>query len=175
MVALGYGIGMIVLAFMLWGGNEPGTETRGSESAGSEAAASTPEQTTAADRRKLVESYGSLEIIDVHNHDAWKFEESLPVWERYRVDKVVLFGNVSDPSAMISDALSWKAYQKYPDRIYPFFSGFDIKLPSGLETVRTNLEMGYLGIGETYAASTNTPISNKLLWKGGASHVRESP
>lgn len=113
----------------------------------------------------LHEKYKDLQLIDIHNHDAPMYEKSLPIWESYHIGKTVLFGDVSEPSAMVTDAITWEAYQKYPDRIIPFFSGFDMHDAAGIETVIENLEKGYLGIGETVAASTISPFTSKVKWK----------
>jgi hypothetical protein len=37
--------------------------------------------------------------------------------------------------------------------------------PEGLQTVRNQLENGYLGVGETVAASTHSPVVSKVIWK----------
>lgn len=116
--------------------------------------------------KTLSQTYKDLKLIDVHNHDAAKYEASMSIWDNHAIDRIVLFGNVSEPSAVATDKLAWKAYEKYPDRIYPFFSGFDLFQDEGLKTIRENLEIGYLGIGETIAASSNSPILAKLPWKG---------
>lgn len=113
----------------------------------------------------LVEKYADLGLIDVHNHDAVRFMTSMKAWDRYRLAKVVLFGNISEPSAMLTDAAAWEAYRYHSDRIYPFFSGFDMFEEKGLETVRERLEHGYLGVGETVAASTNSPVLARVIWK----------
>jgi predicted TIM-barrel fold metal-dependent hydrolase len=113
----------------------------------------------------LYEKYKDLNVIDIHNHDAPKYEKSLPTWQKYNMSKTVLFGNVSEPSAIETDRMSWEAYEKYPERIIPFFSGFDMHQPEGLETVKANLEKGYLGIGETVAASSVSPFTSKVKWK----------
>ncbi|WP_409340848.1 amidohydrolase family protein [Paenibacillus sp. MBLB4367] len=118
------------------------------------------------DKADLYQKYKNLGLTDVHNHDAWKYPRSLSVWNKYHIAKIVLFGSVSNRAALKTDRMSWNAYRKYPERIYPFFSGFDMYQPEGLQTVRDNLEQGYLGIGETYAASSNTPGADKREWKG---------
>jgi predicted TIM-barrel fold metal-dependent hydrolase len=116
---------------------------------------------------ELFEKYRHLKIIDVHNHDADYYVEkgSMEIWERFYIDKTVLFGAISEPSAIQSDNLSWEAYRKYPTKFYPFFSGFPIYDHQGLTIVRENLEKGYYGVGETVAASTYSPLTSKLQWK----------
>jgi hypothetical protein len=124
----------------------------------------------AASRQKslseLVEQYGSLGLTDVHNHDAsGPYESMLGVWQRLKVNRVVLFGDVSEPSAIRTDAVAWEAYQAHPEQIIPFFSGFDLHSTDSLDTVRANLEKGYMGLGEIAAASTYSPVVSKVLWK----------
>lgn len=116
---------------------------------------------------ELFEKYKHLKIIDVHNHDADYYVEnkSLETWSKYNVDRTVLFGAISEPAAMQSDRLSFEAYEKYPNRIIPFFSGFPIYDRQGIDIVRDNLEKGYFGIGETVAASTYSPLTSHLQWK----------
>lgn len=136
---------------------QPGTET--AAAAGSPA----PAKKTLSE---LVEKYGSLGLTDVHNHDAsGPYETMVRIWQQFGVKRVVLFGDVSEPSAIQTDAVAWGAYQAHPEQIIPFFSGFDLHSPSSLETVRANLEKGYMGLGEIAAASTQSPVVSKVLWK----------
>lgn len=115
---------------------------------------------------QLVEEYGSFGLTDVHNHGAnGSYESMLSVWQRLKVSRVVLFGDVSEPSAVRTDAVAWEAYQAHPEQIIPFFSGFDLHSPDSLNTVRDNLEKGYMGLGEIAAASTYSPVVSKVLWK----------
>lgn len=115
---------------------------------------------------QLVEAYGSLGLTDVHNHGAnGSYQPMLGVWQRLKVSRVVLFGDVSEPSAVRTDAVAWEAYQAHPELIIPFFSGFDLHSPDSLDTVRANLEKGYMGLGEIAAASTSSPVVSKVLWK----------
>lgn len=115
----------------------------------------------------LVEKYGDLGLTDVHNHDASGFQWNRTAkWERNRVARVVLFGDVSEPSAVRTDKAAWSAYRKDPDRIVPYFSGFDLHDESSLEVVRAKLEQGYFGLGEIVAASTNSPVVSRVEWKG---------
>lgn len=114
----------------------------------------------------LAEKYKDLKVIDVHNHDGPHTEFTGPIWDQYHIDKVVLFGAVSEPAAMRDDQLTWRAFSKNPDRYYPFFSGFNIHTPEGIEIVKKNLEQGFMGIGEVIAASTSSPVTSKVAWKG---------
>lgn len=82
-----------------------------------------------------------------------------------KVDKTVLFGAISEPAAMLSDKLSWEAYMKYPDKFYPFFSGFPMYDEEAIAIVKAKLEKGYYGIGESVAASTYSPLTSQLQWK----------
>lgn len=115
----------------------------------------------------LVEKYGDLGLTDVHNHgasgDYWNRSD---MWNRDKVERVVLFGDISDPSAIRTDEAAWRAYRQDPERIVPYFSGFDLHDKSSLEVVRNNLEQGYFGLGEIVAASTNAPLASKVKWKG---------
>jgi predicted TIM-barrel fold metal-dependent hydrolase len=110
--------------------------------------------------------YDGLAVIDVHNHDSYKYELSLEVWEKYKITKIVLFGAISEPRAVATDKMAWDAYCEYPDRFYPFFAGFDVHDQNCLEVVKDNFENGYFGIGEFVAASTHSPMTANLPWKG---------
>lgn len=116
----------------------------------------------------LAEKYREIGLIDVHNHDAagGQYVNSLALWERYHLSRVVLFGAISDPAAVTTDATAWEAYRQHPDRIYPFFSGFNMHTAEGVETVRQRLEQGFFGLGEVVAASTYSPIASRVAWKG---------
>jgi predicted TIM-barrel fold metal-dependent hydrolase len=114
----------------------------------------------------LVEKYKDVKVIDVHNHDGPRIEFVKPTWDEYSIDKVVLFGSVSEPAAIRDDQRSWNAFKKHPERFYPFFSGFDMHSEAGIEMVRKNLEQGYMGIGEVVAASTYSEVVSKVAWKG---------
>jgi len=117
---------------------------------------------------QLVDAFQSLELIDIHNHDASgsRYHSMQRVWKENHIAKVVLFGNVSEPSAIGSDAASWSAYQNSPDQFLPFFSGFDLHDQGCLDVIRNNLEQGYFGLGEIVAASTNSPVVSRVAWKG---------
>lgn len=116
---------------------------------------------------ELVAEYGDLGLTDVHNHDASSgaYARMLPTWERDAVSRVVLFGDVSEPSAIYTDQVAWNAYTENPDRFVPYFSGFDLHDDSSLEDVRKLLEQGYFGVGEIAAASTNSPVVSRVAWK----------
>ncbi|MCR8635052.1 amidohydrolase family protein [Paenibacillus radicis (ex Xue et al. 2023)] len=115
----------------------------------------------------LVKEYGELPLADAHNHDAggYAYMRMVETWKRTSIDRIVLFGNVSDPSAIDTDATAWKAYEEYPELVIPFFSGINLKDASSLEVVKKNLEKGYFGIGEIAAASVNSPALRNVPWK----------
>lgn len=125
----------------------------------------------------LYELYKEIPVIDVHSHDASLLDitetrnqdptsSQKEIWKKFGIDKTVLFGDVSEPSAIKTDNLVWKYYQKYPDLIYPSFSGFPLsEEESGLKMVEKKLEQGYMNIGEVYSASTFSTSSN-VIWKG---------
>jgi predicted TIM-barrel fold metal-dependent hydrolase len=56
-------------------------------------------------------------------------------------------------------------YSRYPDKVYPFFAGIPLREETGITMAVTNLEKGYLGIGEIVAASTSSPMTSRLPWK----------
>jgi predicted TIM-barrel fold metal-dependent hydrolase len=107
-----------------------------------------------------------LPFIDAHSHDAPRAESRLKTWDEYGVARVVLFGAISESAAVATDRMTWAAYERHPDRIIPFFAGLDLHDPSCLVRARENFEKGYLGVGEIVAASTQSPITSKLKWKG---------
>ncbi|MNO23356.1 Amidohydrolase [compost metagenome] len=115
----------------------------------------------------LSDKYKELGLIDAHNHDAsgMKYLSMLRTWKDKGLKQIVMFGNVSEPSAILTDNLSWEAYQKYPDIIIPYFSGFDLHNPESLTVVRNNLEKGFFGLGEVVGASTMSPVVSKVAWK----------
>jgi predicted TIM-barrel fold metal-dependent hydrolase len=115
----------------------------------------------------VVEKWKHLQVIDVHNHEACCFNDSQHVnlANQYYIHKTVLFGNISDPEGLQTDALSWEAYKKHPDKIIPFFAAFEIDDPKGIERVAENLEKGYFGVGEIVAASTYSPVASRAKWK----------
>jgi predicted TIM-barrel fold metal-dependent hydrolase len=115
---------------------------------------------------RLTAQGAPIRFIDAHSHDSPVAEASLPIWDEYGVDRVVLFGSISEPAALRSDRLTWEAYRRHPDRIIPFFAGVDPHDASCLSRARELLERGYFGIGELVAASSFSPIASKLKWKG---------
>lgn len=126
--------------------------------------------------QELIEVYKDLPLIDVHSHDVKLVDSNekriqdygsyVNVWETYGVDKTVLFGDISEPSAVQTDHLTWKYYKKYSDYIVPSFAGIPLdKDENGVEMVKEKLEQGYLNIGEILAASTYSPFAN-VQWKG---------
>ncbi len=117
---------------------------------------------------ELVNTYKDLGVIDGHNHDAsgLRYTSMLGTWHENHIEKVVLFGNVSEPSAMDTDLIAWDVYQQYPDKIIPYFSGFDLHSAESLEVIKNNLEKGYFGLGETVAASSYSAMTSRVAWKG---------
>ena len=120
------------------------------------------------DELKLVQKYDHIHIIDAHNHDASgrKYKKSMTTWNQFGIDQIVLFGDASEPSAVVSDNISWNAFNEYPERIIPLFSGFDIQSEECLDDVTGRLENGFFGIGEFVAASTYSPVVSNVPWKG---------
>ena len=131
---------------------------------------------------ELPEKYYDLKIVDMHSHDVdsldlaerrnnENFTSIRDTWEKYGIDRTVLFGAVSDPAAVKSDRLTWQYYRKYQTQIYPAFAGFPITNEgNGLTTVKKNLEKGYMQIGELFGASTYSPFAS-VAWK--AKHPNE--
>lgn len=125
----------------------------------------------------LLDKYKNLRLIDVHSHDVdtlditerrknENYTSVIDLWSNYGIDQTVLFGAVSDPTAIKSDRLSWRYYEQYPEIIYPSFAGVQIeKDADGLSNVKQNLEKGYMHIGEIFAASKFSPYAS-VLWKG---------
>ncbi|MBD7962770.1 amidohydrolase family protein [Fictibacillus norfolkensis] len=114
--------------------------------------------------KPLYENYYDIPLVDIHNHDASSFSEE--TYKKYGVDRTVLFGNISEPSAKKTDQQVWTAYQGSVENIYPSFAGIDIYRSSGIDYSKKLLEKGYLNIGEIVAASTYSPVTSKLKWKG---------
>ncbi|OAB35317.1 amidohydrolase [Paenibacillus glacialis] len=115
--------------------------------------------------KKLSELYEEMTLIDIHNHGA---DSPSAVYEftQNGVDRIVLFGSVSEPSAKISDILTWDHYRRDPTQVYPSFAGFPIyEEEEGLSIVKEKLEQGYLNIGEVVAASTYSPVVSQVEWK----------
>lgn len=115
----------------------------------------------------LAAKYSGLGLIDAHNHDASgaKYLGMLYTWRNNNVKQIVLFGDVSESSAILSDSLAWLAYQYDPELFIPYFSGFDLHDPGCLTVIKNNLEKGYFGLGEIAAASTASPVVSRVEWK----------
>jgi predicted TIM-barrel fold metal-dependent hydrolase len=127
------------------------------------------------DGQDLIDVYKELPVIDVHSHDVKLVDSNekriqdygsyIHVWETYGIDKTVLFGDISEPSAVDTDRLTWKYYERYTDYIIPSFAGIPLdEKENGVELVKEKLEAGYLNIGELLAASTHSPFANGQ-WK----------
>ncbi|WP_337103519.1 amidohydrolase family protein [Paenibacillus sp. YIM B09110] len=112
----------------------------------------------------LSDVYRDLIMIDVHNHDA-AHPDPVSLWGRLGIDRIVLFGDVSEPSAQITDKAAWEHYRRDTSHLYPSFAGFPIYEEEGTRIVKANLEQGYLNIGEVVAASTASPIVSQVKWK----------
>jgi predicted TIM-barrel fold metal-dependent hydrolase len=106
-------------------------------------------------------------VIDIHNHDASnnRFEESGDIWDKYGIDHIVLFGDISEPSALTSDQIAFDAHEQYGSRIIPFIAGINIHDSSCLTYIRERFDAGVCGIGEIVAASTYSPVTSVLPWK----------
>ncbi|WP_426448864.1 amidohydrolase family protein [Paenibacillus sp. S-38] len=129
------------------------------------AAAEAPARVTAKSTTELLRQYGGIPLIDAHNHDAESYTSKLDTWSRLGVDRIVLFGDVSEPSAVRTDEMAWNAYQQAPQTVIPFSSGIHLLEESGLKMARANLEKGFFGLGELAAASTRSPVLAKVAWK----------
>ncbi|MDA3890570.1 MAG: amidohydrolase family protein [Salinivirgaceae bacterium] len=116
----------------------------------------------------IAEKYKDVLLIDIHNHDAsgGKYKHSFDTWNSYAVDKIVLFGDISEPSAQNTDEIAFTAYQNYRDRIIPFIAGINIYDTTCFKYIRENFEKGVMGIGEVVGASTYSPVTSNLPWKG---------
>ncbi|MNB71011.1 Amidohydrolase [compost metagenome] len=115
--------------------------------------------------KELYETYRDLTVIDIHNHDAADPAAIQREREEYGVDRIVLFGNISEPSAKYTDQLAWDEYKKTPANLYPSFAGFPIYEDEGVTIVQDKLEKGYMNIGEVAAASTYSEAVSRLPWK----------
>lgn len=115
------------------------------------------------DEIPLYEIYRDLKVIDVHSHDARA--PLIAYWEQYGIDRTVIFGDISEPSAVLTDKMAWDDYKAYQDNIYPSFAGIQLrKNKKGIESTEEKLERGFLNIGELVAASTYSPVANNE-WK----------
>lgn len=121
-----------------------------------------------ANARQPEPRMGKYTIIDAHNHDASgnRYKKTVAIWDAYGVEKVVLFGDISEPSAVRADRKAYSAYEKYPDRIIPFIAGINIHDKSCLDYIKDRFDAGVCGIGEIVAASEYSPVASKLPWKG---------
>jgi hypothetical protein len=117
--------------------------------------------------RPLVNKYMDMKLTDTHNHDAAgsKYMLSKRIWDGYSVDRIILFGSLPSPEAIKSDKCAWTAYERYPDIVIPYISGFDIHDESCLTYIRNRLEMGYFGLGELVGASSYSPMASKAAWR----------
>jgi len=117
---------------------------------------------------EAAEPYKDLLLIDIHNHDAagYHYQNSIDYWNKYSVDRIVLFGNISEPSAKETDEIAFEVYKHNPERFYPFIAGIDVQNEACLDYIRERFEAGVFGIGEVVGASTNSPITANLPWKG---------
>ncbi|TVY02035.1 amidohydrolase family protein [Cohnella terricola] len=114
--------------------------------------------------KELYEVYDELTVIDIHNHDAAN-PSAIYKWGMYGIDRIVLFGNISEPSAQETDRIAWEQYRNESSHVYPSFAGFPIYEEEGVTIVQQNLENGYLNIGEVAAASSFSPVVSKVEWK----------
>lgn len=117
--------------------------------------------------QELVKLYKDMPVADAHNHSAagskYKYMEG--IWEGSGIDRVVLFGAVSEPAAVGTDELAWDAYQENPERYIPFFAGINLHDKSELAMIKEKLEKGYFGIGEIAAATTYSEGLKGAIWK----------
>ncbi|MGZ9584294.1 amidohydrolase family protein [Paenibacillus marinisediminis] len=114
------------------------------------------------------QQYKDMKLVDAHNHSATNYEFRLKIdrmWNRYGVDRIVLFGNVSDPSAVYTDEIAWEAYQQHPERFIPFASGINLLEESGVQVAEEYLEKGFFGLGELAVASTYSEALAHSSWK----------
>ncbi|RJX37362.1 amidohydrolase [Paenibacillus pinisoli] len=116
---------------------------------------------------ELVQIYRDIPVMDAHNHNAAgsKYRSMIPKWDSSGVDRVVLFGAVSEPAAEATDEVAWEAYQSNPERFIPLTSGINLLEKEGLDKLREKLERGYFGLGEIAAASQHSPALARVEWK----------
>jgi len=116
----------------------------------------------------IAEPYKDIIVIDIHNHDASgrKFKKSMDIWDKYGIDKIVLFGDISEPSAMNNDEIAYETYLDNRDRIIPFMAGINIHESACIDYIRERFDEGVAGVGEIVAASLNSPVASVLPWKG---------
>lgn len=132
-------------------------------------AAESPEPSAPGEKSfdELIEAYRDIPVMDAHNHNAagGKYRSMIPKWDSTGVDRVVLFGAVSEPAAEATDEIAWEAYQNHPERFIPFTSGINLLEEEGLHKLREQLEKGFFGLGEIAAASWYSPALAKVEWK----------
>jgi predicted TIM-barrel fold metal-dependent hydrolase len=115
--------------------------------------------------KPLHERYRFLRVIDVHNHGANDPLGTIKLQDRYSVDRTILFGDISEPSAVRTDERAFRTYRQYPDKVYPYFAGIPLRDKKGIAAAVANLEKGFFGIGEIVAASTRSPVASRVAWK----------
>lgn len=116
----------------------------------------------------IARPYYNLTVIDVHNHDASdrKYRSSVSIWNAYAIDRVVLFGDISEQSAQTTDSYAMEAYQFNGARIIPFMAGINIFDTTCFQYIKNRFASGTCGIGEIVAETHYSPILSKLPWKG---------
>jgi hypothetical protein len=122
-------------------------------------------RTAGSAAQPLYERYRDLGLIDSHNHGATNPLVTLSFQELYHVARIVLFGAISEPAAVITDKIAFSVYEQHPDKVYPFFAGIPLQEGGDLTQTLVNLEQGYLGIGEIVGASSVSPMTSHLPWK----------
>lgn len=148
--------------------SHPQTVSKKTSSAHKKASAkSSSKKTKTQVKKDPYKKYDHLQLIDTLNHDASEslYQSTIQTWNKYHVHKVVLMGDMSEPSAQATDDVAWTAYKEYPNRIIPFFAGVNIHSKKGLTYAKQKLEKGYYGVGEIAAASTYSQIVSDLPWK----------
>ena len=83
----------------------------------------------------IVGKYKDLKIIDIHNHDAagYKYKSSIDIWDKYSIEQIVLFGDISEPSAITTDNIAWNAYKENPSRLYLSLPGLTSRILRALK------------------------------------------
>ncbi|MGW8314795.1 MAG: amidohydrolase family protein, partial [Bacteroidales bacterium] len=101
-----------------------------------------------------------------HDASGYHYQNSIDFWNKYAIDRIVLFGDISEPSAKKTDEIAFHVYEHNKSRFYPFIAGIDIHDEGCLDYIRNRFEAGVSGIGEVVGASTSSPITSNLPWKG---------
>lgn len=116
----------------------------------------------------IARPYYNLTVIDVHNHDAsdHKYRSSTSIWNTFAIDRVVLFGNISEQSAQTTDSYAMEAYQASRARIIPYMAGINIFDTTCFQYIKNRFAAGTCGIGEVVAETHFSPILTNLPWKG---------